>query len=143
MRSRRFSSSPCPPWPPAAEAAKLQSRAAAHIAASPLRYPPAAVLLPALQAIQQQLGLASLAAAVEAVPALHLLASRTLDRESAKAPRQPPAQPGNWSRPDVAARVRCGAASCDCATLRAFLESGERREQRFALAKQRQKHLAR
>jgi len=110
---------------------------------SPLRYPASTVLFPALKAIQQRLGAASIAAAAQAVPALRALVQQAVENLRAVAAKQAPAPPADWARHDAAARLHCGARACrDCPTLRAFLVNGGQQQLRLSLAKARVKHLA-
>lgn len=126
-----------------AESAELLSRAAVHVCRSPLRYPVNSVVLPALQDFTQQRQLGSLAAAVQAVPALRTMAQQALNTVQAQAAR-PPTLPTDWSRPAEAPRVRCTAVRCaDCTAVRAFLESAQQSQQRFAMSAARRKHLSR
>lgn len=126
-----------------AESAQLLGRAAAHVCRCPLRYPVDSLVLPALEGFAQQLQLGSLAAAVQAVPAVRSMVQQAANALRSKVPRQP-VLPTDWSRRADAPRVRCGAARCtDCPAVRAFLESAQQSERRFEMGVTRRKHLAR
>lgn len=110
---------------------------------SPLRYPVASVVLPALEGMAQQLQLGSLAAAVQAVPGLRAVVHQAANALRSQIPR-PPLLPTDWNRRAQASLVRCGAARCaDCPAVRAFLENAQQSEQRFVMGATRRKHLSR
>lgn len=100
-------------------------------------------MLPALEGFAQQLRLGSLAAAVQAVPALRGIVQQAANALRAQIPRPPPL-PTDWSRRAEAPRVRCGATRCqDCPAVRAFLEHAQQAERCFSMGATRRKHLAR
>ncbi|PRW20856.1 hypothetical protein C2E21_8622 [Chlorella sorokiniana] len=123
------------------ESAQLLGRAAAHLCRCPQRYPPETLLLPALEGFAQQRQLGSLAAAVQAAPALQVLVQQVADVLQARAP-PPPALPEDWSLPEAALRIRCVKRNCaDCAAVRAFLESAQQAELRMEMEGKRRGHF--
>jgi ferredoxin-like protein FixX len=122
--------------PGCTESAQVLARAAAHVCRCPLRYPAARVVLPALEGFAQQLQLGSLAAAVQAEPALRLMVQHAADALQA---RVPPVEPVEWSKSGLA---QCRYEGCsECAAVRAFLQDAQQSQQHIKMTYLRRRHM--